>query len=766
MQAAAKRGLQMIKDGHVQESAVHPLSMKSGRKIAAGSQISDDHVRTMAAYHAAPHGVEFEGPRLEAPDEDKQCEDMLWGGPAGAMWSASRVAAMDATTLAECESPDIESLLSADDDFSIEVFARGNLLGPTELQKDEDGLIWAPIIRSGTLAMRPDPKAPGGKAATPLVFVAGHATDPKKEIGLADLVDAFNDRAVEHVTIPKTHGNQTLENTGQIVKMKIADSTIRPGEKVILAGHKFTEPDVEEKVERGSVLSRSCGILHNYTNQETAKTYPHVIEHVALTNKPWVTGMEPYGSDQFSDERQVVPMLLSEDLVIPSLEEGEEPEKPTPKRKLFSTEDPRESLERELSLADIQWGDEPSLNQIERQLYDQLREMGQGPMDEGNMYFSVYDITPTKALVKIDYGDPDGENDAWVIPFSVDDQGVLRLSDFAEWKPVEQQWVTDDDAEQDKQEVGELLHKDNLSAEADLSLSEETLNLATLTAAARKKLPDSAFVFPKTREYPIHDLNHARNALARGAQNETGQRLAAIKSAVYKKYPQLRNSDSKNSNGNGGKGKSNMSLPEDPLERASQMRLSHEPETNQQGGSQMGITPELLERLDLDDNARQVLQRELEESQARERELEKFREEQRRNEVKERITKLSEMGFKDSPGFLREVERILLSDDGQAAIRLDLSDEGQGSAVVQTATQIVDRLIDKLPTKDGKLDLSEKGSLLENPISNRPGLEPEKLEEAAKAEGKTGEQLAQEWEQALGGHLELELAPVGGKETK
>jgi hypothetical protein len=63
--------------------------------------------------------------------------------------------------------------------------------------------------------------------------------------------------------------------------------------------------------------------------------------------------------------------------------------------------------------------------------------------------------------------------------------------------------------------------------------------MAKLSAAARKKLPSSSFVYPATRSYPIHDLNHARNALSRAA----GQpEEATVKAAVYRRYPQLRNS--------------------------------------------------------------------------------------------------------------------------------------------------------------------------------------------------------------------------------
>jgi hypothetical protein len=63
--------------------------------------------------------------------------------------------------------------------------------------------------------------------------------------------------------------------------------------------------------------------------------------------------------------------------------------------------------------------------------------------------------------------------------------------------------------------------------------------VAKLSAAARKKLPSSSFVFPATRSFPIHDLSHAENALARAS----GQpEESAVKAAVYRRYPQLRKS--------------------------------------------------------------------------------------------------------------------------------------------------------------------------------------------------------------------------------
>jgi hypothetical protein len=60
---------------------------------------------------------------------------------------------------------------------------------------------------------------------------------------------------------------------------------------------------------------------------------------------------------------------------------------------------------------------------------------------------------------------------------------------------------------------------------------------SALSAKERKALPASAFVFPDTQEYPIHDLSHARNALSRASGKPEE---AKVKAAVYKKYPQLK----------------------------------------------------------------------------------------------------------------------------------------------------------------------------------------------------------------------------------
>lgn len=63
--------------------------------------------------------------------------------------------------------------------------------------------------------------------------------------------------------------------------------------------------------------------------------------------------------------------------------------------------------------------------------------------------------------------------------------------------------------------------------------------MAKLTAAERRKLPNSAFAIPAKRAYPIPDKDHAMDALrevkAHGSEAEQKQ----VHAAVVHKFPDL-----------------------------------------------------------------------------------------------------------------------------------------------------------------------------------------------------------------------------------
>lgn len=59
--------------------------------------------------------------------------------------------------------------------------------------------------------------------------------------------------------------------------------------------------------------------------------------------------------------------------------------------------------------------------------------------------------------------------------------------------------------------------------------------MAKLTYKERKNLPDSDFALPKKRKYPIYDKAHARNALARVAQEPSRKNISATEAAIVKR---------------------------------------------------------------------------------------------------------------------------------------------------------------------------------------------------------------------------------------
>ena len=61
--------------------------------------------------------------------------------------------------------------------------------------------------------------------------------------------------------------------------------------------------------------------------------------------------------------------------------------------------------------------------------------------------------------------------------------------------------------------------------------------------ANRRKLKKSSFALPEEEKYPIPDIEHARNALARVAQHGTAAEQKKVRAAVEKKYPSLKKND-------------------------------------------------------------------------------------------------------------------------------------------------------------------------------------------------------------------------------
>lgn len=69
--------------------------------------------------------------------------------------------------------------------------------------------------------------------------------------------------------------------------------------------------------------------------------------------------------------------------------------------------------------------------------------------------------------------------------------------------------------------------------------------MAALTSKKRNALKKTQFALPAQRAYPINDIAHARAALSRVAANGTPAQQKAVRTAVYRKYPQIKPSAKK-----------------------------------------------------------------------------------------------------------------------------------------------------------------------------------------------------------------------------
>jgi hypothetical protein len=78
---------------------------------------------------------------------------------------------------------------------------------------------------------------------------------------------------------------------------------------------------------------------------------------------------------------------------------------------------------------------------------------------------------------------------------------------------------------------------DPLPAKADQEGKSMSKNLSS--TKNRKKLSKKSFALPGKRKYPIPDKAHARNALARVAQNGTPAEQKKVKAAVKRRFPSI-----------------------------------------------------------------------------------------------------------------------------------------------------------------------------------------------------------------------------------
>jgi hypothetical protein len=84
---------------------------------------------------------------------------------------------------------------------------------------------------------------------------------------------------------------------------------------------------------------------------------------------------------------------------------------------------------------------------------------------------------------------------------------------------------------------------DRQTGRATLSGKETTVSKDLSNSTNRDRLKKSSFALPEEEKYPIPDIEHARNALARVAQHGSEAEQKKVRAAVEKKYPSLKKDD-------------------------------------------------------------------------------------------------------------------------------------------------------------------------------------------------------------------------------
>lgn len=64
--------------------------------------------------------------------------------------------------------------------------------------------------------------------------------------------------------------------------------------------------------------------------------------------------------------------------------------------------------------------------------------------------------------------------------------------------------------------------------------------MTKLTTHERSALPTSTFAEPKKRKYPIPNISHARNALARVSGNGSATEKKMVRAEVHRRFPSIK----------------------------------------------------------------------------------------------------------------------------------------------------------------------------------------------------------------------------------
>lgn len=285
-------------------------------------------------------------------------------------------------------------------------------------------VLWKDVLVEGEYPMSP---GPGGAVEQKMTVIAEGKSDAKsKTIAMSDIIAAHEDGAFKYVTIPTSHKDGVLDNTGYVPRPKGVRVIEKDGRKVMQAALGFTEPDVKGKVQRGTIPDVSGGFFFNWLNKHTKKRFPCAMKHVALTNIPFMGNLDGFpavfASDEEIDDNTPVEHYYFADSV--QLAEGDGGSTQT---------------------GEIVWDETKGLSWTREQIEAALRPDPQ-PAD-GRPYvpqpeYYVQDVADDRALVTEYFK---GDRKRWVIPYSRNDDGDISVAPATRWVEAKEAMIAASD---------------------------------------------------------------------------------------------------------------------------------------------------------------------------------------------------------------------------------------------------------------------------------------------------------------------------------
>lgn len=273
------------------------------------------------------------------------------------------------------------------------------LLSGTDASEVEDSqFVQKEVLRTGEWPVIP---TRGGKVKKPLRIIRDGKSDFRQGvIAMSELVENFKAGAIPAPQIPLSddnddHKNTTRVNTGFVRDLWIVDDG---DDAKLVAKMEFTEPEVREKVLRGTYADVSCGIPWGVNSR--GKTFGSTVEHVAITNRPFIDGLGPFVAMSDTDKENVEVIAFGD-------ARPEEPE-----------EDQPEVVEEETP---------PTLSQ------DQILASAHEAVTsidgvKSSDYVVAFSEGQSTVFVRNSM-----TGDGWTVPFTVEDEKVV-LSQFTDWK--------------------------------------------------------------------------------------------------------------------------------------------------------------------------------------------------------------------------------------------------------------------------------------------------------------------------------------------